>query len=66
MAYEHKNNTFTLFYNEGKEKEIQPDFTGQGKIGDKDVEVAGWKKTSQNGKEYISFKVAEKEDKVPF
>jgi uncharacterized protein (DUF736 family) len=66
MAYEHKNNTFTMFKNEGKEKETQPDFTGQGKINEKDVEIAGWKKISASGKEYISFKVTNKEEEAPF
>lgn len=60
MAYEAKDNTFSMFDNENKTNENQPDFTGQGKIGGKDVKIAGWKKTSANGKEYISYKVEEK------
>ena len=55
-----------MFKNEGKEKETQPDFTGQGKINEKDVEIAGWKKISASGKEYISFKVTNKEEEAPF
>ncbi len=60
MPYEQKNNTFTIFDNENKEKETQPDFTGQGKIGGRDVKIAGWKKVAQSGKNYISFKVEDK------
>ena len=65
MAYEHKNNTFTMFKNEGKEKETQPDFTGQGKINEKDVEIAGWKKIKQdengNTKAWMSLQLNELE-----
>jgi hypothetical protein len=60
MPYEQKDDTFSIFENE-KKNEKQPDYTGQGKIGGREVKIAGWKKVGQSGKQYISFKV---EDKV--
>ena len=65
MPYEQKDDTFSIFNNSNKEKESQPDFTGQGKIGGREVKVAGWKKVGQSGVEYISFKVEDK-NQVPF
>ena len=65
MPYEQKDDTFSIFNNTNKEKESQPDFTGQGKIGGREVKVAGWKKVGQSGVEYISFKVEDK-NQVPF
>ena len=65
MPYEQKDDTFSIFNNENKDKESQPDFTGQGKIGGREVKVAGWKKVGQSGVEYISFKVEDK-NQAPF
>tara|TARA_R100001510_G_scaffold57558_1_gene66155 strand:- start:4375 stop:4566 length:192 start_codon:yes stop_codon:yes gene_type:complete len=59
MPYEQKDDTFTIFTND-KMNEKQPDYTGQGKIGGREVKVAGWIKIGQSGTEYISFKVEEK------
>ena len=60
MPFEPKDNTFSIFDNDNKTSENQPDFTGQGKINGKAVKIAGWKKTSQGGKDYVSYKVEEK------
>lgn len=62
MPYEIKDNTFTMFTNDNKSQENQPDFTGQGKFFGKEVKIAGWKKVSAAGKEYVSYKVQEKDD----
>ena len=35
MAFEHKENTATVFSNDKKSAENQPDFTGKGKVGEK-------------------------------
>jgi len=64
MPYEQKDDTFSIFKNE-KTNENQPDYTGQGKIGGKEVKIAGWKKVGQSGVEYISFKVEDK-NQAPF
>tara|TARA_Y100001938_G_C7730252_1_gene254254 strand:- start:83 stop:337 length:255 start_codon:yes stop_codon:yes gene_type:complete len=60
MPYEIKDDTFTIFDNDNKTKDTQPDYTGQGKVGGREVKVAGWKKVGQSGKEYVSFKVEDK------
>lgn len=65
MPFEQKDNTFSIFTNDNKSKDSQPDYTGQGKFLGTDVKVAGWKKTGKTGREYVSFKVEKKED-VPF
>ena len=52
MPYEQKDDTFSIFDNE-KTNEKQPDYTGQGKVGGREVKVAGWKKVGQSGKEYV-------------
>ena len=59
MPYEQKDDTFSIFTNE-KTSEKQPDFTGQGKIGGREVKLAGWKKGGQSGTNYVSFKVEDK------
>ena len=46
--------------NNEKTNEKQPDYTGQGKIGGREVKIAGWKKVGQSGTSYISFKVEDK------
>ena len=66
MAYEQKDNTFSIFTNDNKSKESQPDYTGQGKLHGEDIKVEGWKKVAKTGKEYISFKVEKKDENLPF
>lgn len=59
MAYEPKNLTGALFNNDNKERESQPDFTGNVKIGDKLWRLAGWNTESRAGTPYISLKVTD-------
>ena len=59
MPFEQKDDTFSIFDNE-KTSEKQPDYTGQGKIGGREVKLAGWKKVGQSGSNYVSFKVEDK------
>lgn len=66
MAYEMKEMTGSLFVNQGKKKEKQPDFTGKMKIKGQEYNIAGWQRTGQSGLEFTSLKIEEKEDKVPF
>tara|TARA_R100001163_G_C5050816_1_gene187631 strand:- start:742 stop:942 length:201 start_codon:yes stop_codon:yes gene_type:complete len=66
MAYEQKDMTGSIFTNAGKQKENQPDFTGSFKIKGVVYNVAGWKKQSAKGLEYVSYKIEEKEEKLPF
>lgn len=59
MAYEIKDNTFTLFVNDKGGNDKRPDYTGKGKIDGKDVRVSVWKRTSANGTEYLSGAISE-------
>ena len=59
MAYEIKDNTFSLFENYKMGNDKRPDWTGKGKIDGKEVRVSVWKRTSQSGIEYLSGSVEE-------
>lgn len=58
MAFEHKENTATVFANDKKSADNQPDFTGKGKVGDTIMDFEMWKRQSKAGNEYyyMSFK----------
>lgn len=70
MAYELKNNTFSLFENDKKGNDKAPDFRGKGMVDGKEVRIAVWKRKSASGIEYLSgtieepFKPAEQPQQV--
>jgi hypothetical protein len=50
MAYEHKPNTGSLFVNDRKQNENQPDYRGTINITKPGIyDLSGWKKTLENG-----------------
>lgn len=59
MAYEIKDNTFSLFENDKKGNDKAPDYKGKGKVSGVEVKVAVWKRTSQSGVEYLSGSIEE-------
>ena len=59
MAYEIKDNTFSLFENDKKGNDKAPDYKGKGKVSGVEVKVAVWKRTSQSGVEYWSGSIEE-------
>jgi len=59
MAYEQKDNSGSLFKNDKKEKETQPDYKGKCIVDGVEKEMAAWVKTSKAGKTYMSFKFSE-------
>lgn len=62
MTYQAKPGTFTLFKNERKEKDSQPDYRGDGADHDGNpIEVAAWLKKSANGKTFMSCNFKPKE-----
>ena len=66
MAYEQKPGQGSLFINNKKEKENQPDFNGSITTPDgKQWKVSGWKKTSGSGIEYTSLSVQEPKPFTP-
>jgi len=62
MAFEIKEKRGSLFKNDNKERENQPDFTGNVKINGKVWRIAGWNTESRGGTEYISLSVSDPED----
>jgi len=57
MAFEIKDMSGSLFINNKKDKETQPDFTGSIKIEGKEYRLSGWRKQSKNGLDYTSLQV---------
>lgn len=59
MAYELKDNTFSLFENDKRGNDKAPDYKGKGMINGKEVQVSIWKKTSASGISFMSGQVSE-------
>lgn len=59
MAYEQKDNTFSLFENDKKGNDKRPDWSGKGMVSGVQVKIAVWKRTSQSGIEYLSGTIEE-------
>lgn len=59
MAYELKNNTFSLFENDKKGNDKAPDFRGKGMVDGKEMRIAVWKRKSASGIEYLSGSIEE-------
>lgn len=59
MAYEIKDNTFSLFENDKKGNDKAPDWRGKGMVNGKEVRVAVWKRKSASGVEYLSGSIEE-------
>ena len=58
MAYEMKPDTGSLFENDKKDRDSQPDMKGKAKVRGKDVWVAAWWNESRNGP-FLSLKFTE-------
>lgn len=65
MGFETKELKGALFVNENKEREQQPDYTGNIKIKGKIWRLAGWKTESRGGVEYISLSISDPDDFKP-
>jgi uncharacterized protein (DUF736 family) len=59
MAYEKRHGDVTLFANDRKSKDTQPDWRGTIHIQGKDYEIALWNRTSKSGKTFISGKMGD-------
>ena len=53
--FEHKNNTGSLFRNQYKTKDNQPDYKGTAKIDGKEVDIGAWINTDKNGQKFFGF-----------
>ena len=57
--YEHKDGSGSLWVNDKKQADNQPDYKGSAKVNGKDVEMSGWKKVTQSGKTFLSLAIGE-------
>ena len=55
--YEQKEGQGSLFKNEKKTNDKQPDYRGSLKWHNQTLNVAGWVKDSKNGKKFLSLKI---------
>lgn len=55
-----KPGSFTLFKNDYREKETQPEYKGTGAdLDGKPMDIAAWVKESKTGKKFFSIKISE-------
>jgi hypothetical protein len=64
MAYEQKDLTGSLWPNENKSGENDPVYKGSAKIDGVEHWVSLWKKTSKNGKTYLSLSFKPKQERI--
>jgi len=58
--YEHKAGNGSIFKNQYKEKETQPDYKGSIKLQDgADKELAAWVKQDKNGDSFLSITISD-------
>lgn len=57
--FKHKEGFGSVFGNDNKQNESQPDFTGDALWRGEIVRIAFWKKKNKNGKTYLSLKLSE-------
>jgi hypothetical protein len=62
MPYEIKELKGSLFPNEGKERDNQPDYTGNIKVKGKIWRLAAWETESRGGKGYLSISLSDPEE----
>ena len=62
MSYEHREGSGSLFRNELKDSEKQPDYRGTLMVAGKVWEIAGWKKEGKKGT-FLSLKAQEPREK---
>lgn len=53
--FETKDGSGALFKNERKERENQPDYTGNARVNGQMVDLSAWLKVSKGGKKYLSL-----------
>lgn len=62
MAYEHKENTGSLFKNDKDGNDKRPDFTGTAKVGGIVYKIASWVNNAPDESIRISLKFDKKEE----
>lgn len=66
MAYQQKDNSGSLFINDKKQTQTQPDFKGSIMVKGVEFWISGWNNTSAKGVKYMSLSVTDKEMKDDF
>lgn len=61
MPFEHQADSGSLFKNDRKEKESQPDYKGDALVGGKLYRLSAWLNEAKSGTKYLSVKFSEKE-----
>ena len=56
------DNSGALFRNDRKEKDTQPDYTGECRIEGVEYRLSAWLNESKNGKKYMGLKLTAKDD----
>jgi uncharacterized protein (DUF736 family) len=59
MAFQLKEDYGSLWKNDRREKDAQPDYTGKINIGGSVMRLGAWKNTTNDGKTYLSIKLSE-------
>lgn len=58
MAYQHRNGSGSLFPNNYKNEEKQPDLKGEVMVQGEVMAIAGWKRKDRNGNDWISVNIS--------
>ena len=61
MAYEQREGQGSLWRTKEKKKDTSPDYTGSALFKGETVRLAGWIKTTQNGKTFLSLSLQDDE-----
>jgi hypothetical protein len=65
MAFEHKDNTGSLFRNKDRKTDKHPSHTGQGKVFGTEVWISGWVNETSDGSKFFSLKFQPKDEQKP-
>ena len=66
MAYENNNNSGSLFKNDRKQNDRQPDYTGNAIVNGKTMRISAWVRTSRDGsRKFMSLAFEEVQAQAP-
>jgi len=65
MAYEHNDNSGSIFVNDKGDNPNRPDMKGSAKIDGKLYWVSAWSKKKENGEKWLSLSVQPQEASAP-
>lgn len=64
MAYEHRENSGSLFKNDKRHTESHPNYKGSANIGGKEYWVSCWRNESKGGEVFLSLAFSEKHERA--